>query len=88
MKKKEIKRQINIVKAKEEWLVNNGFRKYTYKGRVYFAYRNWKWTEKDVRNTPAIVLMKSKEFKDGKITKEELKAVMNKAKKIKSKRVA
>ena len=88
MKKKEVRRTIDIIAAKEKWLVNNGFRKYTYKGRVYFSYKNWKWTQKYVRNTPAIVLMKSKDFKDKKITKEELKAVMNKAKKIKSKRVA
>lgn len=88
MKKKEVRRTIDIIAAKENWLVRNGFRKYTYKGRVYFSYKNWKWTQKDVRNTPAIVLMKSKDFKDGNITKEELKSTMNKAKEIKARKAA
>ena len=66
---------LDIFKLKKQWLLNNGFREYTYKGVKYFELKGSRYSEETIKNTPIIVFMKLKQYKEGKIKWEEFENI-------------
>lgn len=68
------KGNLNIVKLKKRWMLQNGFRRVN--GKEVYEYKGNYWTLSQIKTTPALLIMKSKDLYDGLISRKQFESIV------------